>query len=84
MAMSRRVEGITLGYMGRMLVNDAKAGRIDRIDRPVLMFEQHIIHRLAAAALVLLAVSFVTYLMLNAVPATWRLPSLAIALRRSS
>ena len=25
MAMSRRVEGITLGYMGRMLVNDAKA-----------------------------------------------------------
>ena len=31
------------------------------------MFE-HIIHRLAAAALVLLAVSFVTYLMLNAAP----------------
>ena len=29
---------------------------------------QHVIHRLAAAALVLLAVSFITYLMLNAAP----------------
>ncbi len=34
MAMSRRAEGITLGYMGRMLVNDAKApNRPDRSAR---------------------------------------------------
>ena len=40
MAMSRRVEGITLGYMGRMLVNDAKAANRPR-DRPVLCPAHH-------------------------------------------